>query len=151
MNISHAGELAALVTAISWTVSATLFDQVSKSRHFCGQLHQSFVRTDFHQYIFLFQGREYHTGISFRIRMAMAFIIRAGGIYHRRPIPFPGFYYDRRAGFHGRLRTGADNDRNSRLPHLRWKTLRLRSRRDDSNTNRNNNGGYVAPLTAVSL
>ncbi len=30
MNISHAGELAAAVTAISWAVSATLFDQVSK-------------------------------------------------------------------------------------------------------------------------
>jgi len=30
MNISHTGELAALITAISWTVSATLFDQVSK-------------------------------------------------------------------------------------------------------------------------
>lgn len=30
MNISHAGELAALVTAVSWTISATLFDQVSK-------------------------------------------------------------------------------------------------------------------------
>lgn len=30
MNISHTGELAALITAVSWTVSATLFDQVSK-------------------------------------------------------------------------------------------------------------------------
>lgn len=30
MSITHAGELAALITAISWTVSATLFDQVSK-------------------------------------------------------------------------------------------------------------------------
>lgn len=30
MNISHAGELAALATAASWTIGATLFDQVSK-------------------------------------------------------------------------------------------------------------------------
>jgi drug/metabolite transporter (DMT)-like permease len=30
MNISHSGELAALITAISWTISAALFDQVSK-------------------------------------------------------------------------------------------------------------------------
>lgn len=30
MNISHAGEFAALVTAVSWTISALLFDMVSK-------------------------------------------------------------------------------------------------------------------------
>ena len=30
MDISRAGELAAMVTAVSWTISATLFDQVSK-------------------------------------------------------------------------------------------------------------------------
>jgi drug/metabolite transporter (DMT)-like permease len=30
MNLSHPGELAALFTAVSWTISATLFDQVSK-------------------------------------------------------------------------------------------------------------------------
>jgi drug/metabolite transporter (DMT)-like permease len=30
MGITHAGELAAIVTAVSWTVSSTLFDQISK-------------------------------------------------------------------------------------------------------------------------
>ena len=30
MGITHAGELAAMVTAVSWAVSATLFDQISK-------------------------------------------------------------------------------------------------------------------------
>ncbi len=44
MDISRAGELAALVTAVSWTISATLFDQVSKK---AGTFAVNFIKVAF--------------------------------------------------------------------------------------------------------
>ncbi len=44
MDISRAGELAALVTAVSWTISAFLFDQVSKK---AGTFAVNFIKVSF--------------------------------------------------------------------------------------------------------